>query len=72
LKADLDEFILPYEDNENWEHDVLFPLEVQEMEEDYVDLEEDYENRPTLTQTPISSYFQDGLEAPSDARSVVE
>jgi hypothetical protein len=108
------EYILPYEDNENWEHDVLFPLEVQEVEEDYVDLEvspppslkeiqetwnrlktliirrsserllsavpdfdhllreEINENRPTLTQTPISSYFQDGLEAPSDARSVVE
>jgi hypothetical protein len=37
--ADLDEYILPYEDNENWEHDVRFPLEVQEVEEDYVDLE---------------------------------
>jgi hypothetical protein len=112
--ADLDEYILPYEDNENWEHDVRFPLEVREVEEDYVDLEvspppslkeiqetwnqlktliirrsserllsavpdfdhllreEIHENRPTLTQTPISSDFQDGLEAPSDARSVVE
>jgi hypothetical protein len=112
--ANLDEDMLLYEDNENWEHDVLFPLEVQEVEEDDVDLEvssppslkeiketcnqlktliirrssesllstvpdfdhllreEINEKRPTVTQTPISSYFQDGLEAPSDARSVVE
>jgi hypothetical protein len=111
--ANLDEDILLYEDNENWEHDVLFPLEVQEVEEDDVDLVSsppslkeiketwiqlktliirrsserllsavpDFDHllregingkRPTLTQTPISSDFQDGLEAPSDARSVVE
>jgi hypothetical protein len=37
--ANLDEDMLLYEDNENWEHDVLFPLEVQEVEEDDVDLE---------------------------------
>jgi hypothetical protein len=39
---------------------------------DHLLREEIHENRPTLTQTPISSYFQDGFEAPSDARSVVE
>jgi hypothetical protein len=39
---------------------------------DHLLREEINEKRPSLTQTPISSYFQDGLEAPNDARSVLE
>ena len=94
----LDEDIVVYEDNENWENEVLFPADVEEVEDDDDELEapppslreiqgiwthlksfilrrgsekllsgvtdfdhllrqEIEDNRPTMTQTPLTSYF---------------
>jgi hypothetical protein len=48
--TNLHEDILLYEDNETWEHDVLFPLEVQEVEEDDVDLEVSSDYLPSFSE----------------------